>query len=316
MQHAEETNILYPLQHGFRKGRSCETQRQTDILMMDFAKAFDKVNHSLLIHNLRYYGIDGKTTRWIQNWLEDRQQTVVLDGVSSEAVSVDSGVPQDSVLGLFLFYINDLQSILTSKVRLFADDTIANEDDASTLQEDLNKLGQWENEWYMKFHPDKCNVIRITNKTKKTDTNYHLHGHTLELLASAKYLGLTITNKLQWDQHIYNITAKENTTLGFLRRNLKIPSIRIKEQAYQTLVRPLVEYASTVWNPYTKTEINKIETETETVVSGATRLDSMYSCPGRYSLLQSLLMFGVEFVPRSVVLSPVCTTLYIMFTSL
>jgi hypothetical protein len=76
---------------------------------MDFAKAFDKVNHSLLIHNLRYYGIDGKTTRWIQNWLEDRQQTVVLDGVSSEAVNVDSGVPQDSVLGLFLFYIDDLQ---------------------------------------------------------------------------------------------------------------------------------------------------------------------------------------------------------------
>ena len=128
----KKNNILYPLQHGFRKGRSCETQliefvddisknlqegRQTDILIMDFAKAFDKVNHSLLIHILRYYGIDGKTTRWIQNLLEDRQQTVVLDGVSSEAVSVDSGVPQGSVLGpgLILFYINDLQSRLTIK---------------------------------------------------------------------------------------------------------------------------------------------------------------------------------------------------------
>jgi hypothetical protein len=90
----------------------------------------------------------------------------VLDGVSSEAVSVNSGVPQGSVQvpGLFLFYVNDLQSRLTSKVRLFADDTIvyltiANEDDASILQEDLNKLGQWENEWCMKFHPDKCNVL-------------------------------------------------------------------------------------------------------------------------------------------------------------
>jgi hypothetical protein len=99
MQHVEENNSLYPLQHGFRKGRSCEKQliefvddiskilqegRQTDIhvLIMDF----DKVNHSLLIHKLRYYGIDGKTTRWIQNWLEDRQQSEVLDGVSSEAV--------------------------------------------------------------------------------------------------------------------------------------------------------------------------------------------------------------------------------------
>ena len=94
----------------------------------------------------------GKQQDGSKNWLEDRQQTVVLDGVSSEAVSVDSGVPQGSVLGpgLFLFYINDLQSRLTSKVRLFADDTIiyltiANDDDASTLQEDLNKLGQWDN---------------------------------------------------------------------------------------------------------------------------------------------------------------------------
>jgi hypothetical protein len=111
----------------------------------------------------------------------------------------------------------------------------------------------------LKFHPDKCNVLRVTYKTKKTEANYHLHGHTPELVTSAKYLGLTITNKLQWDQHINNITAKANKTLEFLRRNLKIPSIRIKEQAYQTLVRPSVEYVSTVWNPYTKTEINKIE---------------------------------------------------------
>jgi hypothetical protein len=69
---------------------------------------------------------------------------------------------------------------VSSKVRLFADDaiiylTIAYEDDASTLQEDPNKLGQWENEWIMKFHPDKCNVLRVTNKTKKTEANYHMH---------------------------------------------------------------------------------------------------------------------------------------------
>ena len=86
----------------------------------------------------------------------------------------------------------------------------------------------------------------VTNKTKRTEANYHLHGHTLELVTSAKYLGLIITNKLQWDQHITDITAEANKTLGFLKRNLKIPSIRIKEQAYQILVCPLVEYASTV----------------------------------------------------------------------
>jgi hypothetical protein len=94
---------------------------------MDFAKAFDKVNHSLLIHKLQHYGIIGKSVRWIQNWLANRKQSVVIDGCTSDAVSVDSGDPQVSVLGpgLFLYYINDLQSRLTSTVRLFADDTIA-----------------------------------------------------------------------------------------------------------------------------------------------------------------------------------------------
>jgi hypothetical protein len=174
---------------------------------------------------------------------------------------VDSGVPQGSVLGpgLFIYYINDLQSRLTSTVRLFADDTIAyltifNNNDAETLQKDLDKLGHWENEWCMKFHSDKCTlvtVLRVTNKKKTIDAKYQLHRHMLESCTSAKYLGFTFTNKLQWDQHINSITSKANKIFGFLCINLKTPSIRIKEQAYFTLARPLVEYASTVWDRYT-----------------------------------------------------------------
>jgi hypothetical protein len=110
----------------------------------------------------------------------------------------------------------------------------------------------------MKFHPDKCTVLRVANKKKTIDAQYQLHGHTLESVTSTKYLGLTFTNKLQWDQHINDITSKANKTLCFLRRNLKIPSIRIKEQTYFTLACPLVEYASTVWDPYTQTGINKV----------------------------------------------------------
>ena len=87
----------------------------------------------------------------------------------------------------------------------------------------------------MKFHPDRCNVLRVTNKTKKTEANYHLHGHTLELVTSAKYLGVTITNKLQWDQHINNITAKANKTLGFLRRNLKFHQSGLKNKTTKRL---------------------------------------------------------------------------------
>ena len=131
---------------------------------MDFSKAFDKVSHCPLVHKLDHYGIRGKTNTWIQNFLSDRSQAVVVDGEKSSYIDVDSGLPQGSVLGpsLFLFYINDIPCSLKSTVRLFADDTIAylavtSEADAVDLQSNLNKLGIWERKWKMEFHPDKCN---------------------------------------------------------------------------------------------------------------------------------------------------------------
>ena len=113
MKHADRHNILYPLQHGFRRKRSCETQliefvaditknsagKQTDILIMDFSKAFDKVSHSLLLHRLEHYGIRGNINRWIASFLCNRTQAVVVDGESSTHIDVESGVPQGSVLG-------------------------------------------------------------------------------------------------------------------------------------------------------------------------------------------------------------------------
>ena len=93
---------------------------------MDFSKAFDKVSHSLLTHKLDHYGIKGKTNRWIQNFLAERKQVVVVEGEKSDYINVESGVPQGSVLepSLFLFYINDMPEGIRSRVRLFADDTI------------------------------------------------------------------------------------------------------------------------------------------------------------------------------------------------
>ena len=229
MTHGEYNNILHPLQHGFRKGKSCETQlleftdditqnmedgKQTDVLVMDFSKAFDKVHHSLLINKLSHYGIKGKTLRWIEAFLHSRTQTVVLDGTTSNTVQVDSGVPQGSVLGpsLFLYYINDIPDGLQAKVRLFADDTIAylaisNPSDCSTLQNDLDQLARWEEKWKMAFHPDKCQVLSISRKRSIINHKYTLHGKELEHVTSAKYLGSTINNKLDWREHINNITT-------------------------------------------------------------------------------------------------------------
>ncbi|XP_071145327.1 uncharacterized protein [Mytilus edulis] len=187
-------------------------------------------------------------------------------GGKSEYVAVESGVPQGSVLGpsLFLYYINDIPTGLTSTARLFADDTIVylaikSNSDALTLQKDLDKLASWETTWKMAFHPDKCNVISVTRNKKPITFNYTLHNHSLEHVTTAKYLGVTISSNLKWDVHINNICKKANSTLGFLRRNLNISSTSIKEQAYKSLVRPSLEYACSVWDPYLQQDIDSIE---------------------------------------------------------
>ena len=244
MTHLEKQNILCPEQHGFRQKRSCETQlldltteimdnlkkgTMTDILVMDFAKAFDKVNHSLLTHKLYQYGVQGQVLHWITDFLHDRRQAVVIDGVRSDFVSVQSGVPQGSVLGpcLFLVYINDLPDTLTAHARLFADDTavydeVKSDSDRAHLQQNLDLLNEWEIKWDMTFHPNKCVQLPVTRMKEPPATQYHLHGHTLDTVDSTDYLGLKLTKNLSWSEHIGKISAKANKTLGFLRRNLKI----------------------------------------------------------------------------------------------
>ena len=90
----------------------------------------------------------------------------------------------------------------------------------------------------MAFHPDKSNVISITRNKKTIKFNYTLHGHTLDHVTKAKYPSVTISSDLKWESHINNITKKANNTLDFLKRNLNISSVSMKEQAYKSLVRP------------------------------------------------------------------------------
>ena len=145
-KHLALDSILADCQHGFRSQRSCETQlvqfvhdiisnldgavnrghKQTDLIIIDLAKAFDKVPHRRLIPKLGYYGIRGSIHKWVNSWLSGRTQKVVLDGQASDPVPVLSGVPQGSVIEriLFLIFINDLSDNIRSSVRLFADDCV------------------------------------------------------------------------------------------------------------------------------------------------------------------------------------------------
>ena len=191
---------------------------------------------------------------------------MVLDGQASDPVPVLSGVPQGSVLGpiLFLIFINDLPENIRSSVCLFADDcvlyrNINSRTDRQILQEDLDSLAQWETDWQMKFNVAKCHPMRVTRHlpSNQIHFNYSLHQQTVEQVRSAKYLGLTITDDLEWAQHVSEISCKVTKTLGFLRRNLALAPRHTKEVAYKTLVGPHLEYAAPIWHPYNETETKK-----------------------------------------------------------
>ena len=281
MDHYDSHDILVDSQHGFRPGRSCETQltittqdlvkaldnkKQVDAVVLDFSKAFDRVPHHRLLHKLHHYGIRNSLLLWMENFLTTRSQRVVVDGASSEWTPVTSGVPQGTVLGplLFLSFINDLPTGITSQLRLFADDCliyrpISSIEDTIALQNDLDTLHQWSTKWNMKFNTDKCHTMRITLLRNTINADYHLGNSSLTMVSEYPYLGLTLTNNMSWQTHINIISAKANRMLGLIRRNLRCCSQKLRQQAYLTLVRPHLEYCSPVWNPYTKKNIAKIE---------------------------------------------------------
>ena len=281
MTYFEDNNTLTDYQHGFRKNRSCEAQlintiqdlaagmdksTQIDAILLDFSKAFDKVSHQRLLRKLHHYGVRASTLRWIQSFLGDRTQRVVVDGESSTTAPVTSGVPQGTVLGplLFLVYINDLPSRVKATARLFADDcllyrTVNSSDDVASLQQDLDNLQEWEHAWQMHFNPDKCEVIHITRRRARIELPYFIHGKALSTTKSAKYLGVTICDNLSWNTHISTICRKASNTTAFLRRNLSSCPRKIKATSYTTFVRPQLEYSSSVWDPHTQANIQKLE---------------------------------------------------------
>ena len=159
-----------------------------------------------------------------------------------------------------------MPSLVKSTIALFADDayllkSISSQHDVDILQGDLNILQTWEGKWSMEFHPEKCQLLRLTNKRKTVEAHYTIHGKRLKLVEKAKYLGVTLSKNLSWKYHVYNnITAKANSTRLFLQRNLVKVDRKLKLKCYNTYVRPILEYASSVWSPVNQISlIRKIE---------------------------------------------------------
>ena len=131
-------------------------------------------------------------------------------------------------------------------------------DSHTVLQNYLDSLSAWKSRWDIR-NPSKCQVVRVTTSRRPINTLYYLHGQVLEAVNSARYMGVDISSGMSWKSHIDRITGKANSTLGFLKRNIKTKQPKVKEVPYNTLVRPQLEYSSPIWDPDTKGKILQIE---------------------------------------------------------
>ena len=221
---------ISPYQFGFTKNRSTvhqlliflnhvldsfEIKAQTDVIYLDFKKAFDSVPHNELLLKLWNIGITGNLWLWFKVYLTSRNQVVSVNKAFSDSLPVLSGVPQGSILGplLFLLFINDLhQSNCSSSLLLFADDAkcfrmIQSPSDCLLLQSDLSRLSNWSSYWKLSFNELKCTLIHFPPNSPEFIENFTLNQHQLSVSNSCKDLGVILTSNLDFSDHYTYISG-------------------------------------------------------------------------------------------------------------
>ena len=292
VQYLETNKILSENQHGFRSGRSTLSQllshindiitglcneEDTDSIYLDYEKAFDKVDHNLLIAKLERYKFHPRMITWISSFLTCRTQTVLIGKEKSFCASVRSGVPQGTVLGpiLFLVFINDLEDVVsTSTVRFFADDTrishqIGHSSHHDQLQLDLGKILTWSSENNMRLHEQKFELMIHEANPRNTMQHFPLSADLWSYVVSDEVhltptdclrdLGLQITNDLSWSTHIQTILKKGMSVSAWVLSVFRARDQFTMLTLYKSLVRSTIEYCCPIWHPSKISDIEAIE---------------------------------------------------------
>lgn len=233
----------------------------------DFSKAFDMVDHEILIDKLSHYGVKGKILDWFRSYLSDRHLQVRVNGHISAEYEVTSGVPQGSHLGPIFFniFINDIGNEFVSEYLLYADDLkifrkINGVEDVKILQRDIDELHRWCMANKLKININKCVVMSFSRSTSWTPAIYHLNQHQLVEVTSVKDLGVMVDNKFNFTKHIDKITSQACRTLRFiLRSGREFNDVHTLILLFMSLVRPVLEYCTTIWSPRTQVQIEKVE---------------------------------------------------------
>jgi hypothetical protein len=276
--HLQQHDILRSEQHGFRTNHSClsnllltleDWTRALDegycvhACYLDVAKAFDRVDHCLLLRKMQNYGISGNLLKWLTNYLDNRSVHIRVGGTLSDEVIVTSGVPQGSVLGpiLFLLYMNDLPQLVRCRIIMFADDIkiwtrVSSIHDCQLLQLDLDALHDWSLRNKLPFNFQKCKMLRLG---KVFDFPYRLGSHELEWTTNEKDLGVWICSSLKSSLHCQKVYRKSSMLLGMLTRLFGRFTPEALPIIMNTYIRPTMEYAVQAWSPSLQMDIELMQ---------------------------------------------------------
>ena len=286
MSHFDDNNLLDIKQGGFRQNHSTidTTVKFTEDLykninqglttvaaFIDFRKAFDTVNHTILVNKLEYLGIKGDLLSWIRNYLTDRKQCVVANNCTSSNAKVTRGVPQGSVLGplLFLAYINDLKSFLErSNHFLYADNTVIycsgnnQHQIKQNLQADLNKFNSWCKGYKLTINTKKSNIVSFG--TKKRLAKFHnpilyLNNEKLDRVSYYKYLGVYMDSTLTFNKHIDNTRKLIGHKLYLLSRIRRYVDEYTSICIFKSMIAPILDYGDIIYAGTSSCNLDKLQ---------------------------------------------------------
>ena len=296
-------NKIVPQQHGFFPGRSVETnlcaytefilksldtRTQVDAIYTDFSKAFDKIDHTILINKLRVMELDECLIRWLATYITGRSQAVRINDFVSSYRNVPSGVAQGSHIGplLFSIYVNDMSSCFRhSNFLMYADDTkifatISSVQDCVNLQSDLDRLHNYCVVNKLNLNYDKCHKITFSRNRYTFNFNYSFSENILTSVASTKDLGVVIDSKLLFDLHITRCTQKAFRALGFvIRLSSSFSSLSTINALYNSYVCSVLSFASVVWNPQYQIYADRVESVQKRYLRYLSRKFYLPSCP-------------------------------------